>query len=187
MGQVVFVTLFLGLAMGQVPVELLVTGDVTRVELALDGRVVDTLTGPPWKTTVDLGSTLAPHRLAARGYDANGRLITTVEQKVNAPATVRELQLVMERRGAEAIARILWTNLDAPKPDAIEARIDSRPVPVNDDMTVTLPRLDAENVHLLDVTVRSDAGDSEAQLVFGGMFEDSATATLTAVPVRVKG
>ncbi|HEY0140747.1 MAG TPA: hypothetical protein VGF48_07615 [Thermoanaerobaculia bacterium] len=187
MGQIVFVTLFLGLAIGRVPVELLVTGDVVKVELVLDRQVVATIEGPPWKAPVDLGFSLAPHRLEARGYDATGRLITSAEQKVNAPASVRELQLVMERRGADAVARILWTNLDALKPDKVEARIDNHPVIVKDDLTVPLPRLDAETVHLLEVTVRSDAGDAEAQLVFGGMFEDSASASLTAVPVRVTG
>lgn len=187
MGQIVFVTLFLGLAIGRVPVELLVTGDVVKVELVLDHQVVATIDGPPWKAPVDLGFALAPHRLEARGYDANGRVVTSVEQKVNSPTLVRELRLVTERRGADAVARILWTSLDAPTPDAVEARIDNRLVAVNDDLTVPLPRLDAETVHLLEVTVRSDAGNSEAQLVFGGMFEDSASATLTAVPVRISG
>lgn len=185
MGQIVFVTLLLGLTIGKVPLELLVTGDVVKVELVVDQHVIQTLTGPPWKTNLDFGARLAPHRLQARGYDAQGRLIASVEQKVNAPSSIRQLQLVMERQDGQAFARILWTNLDAPKPDAIEARIDSRVVPVGSDLRVKLPAADGENVHLLSVTVRSDAGDADAQLVFGGAFEDTSTAALTAIPVRV--
>lgn len=187
MGQIVFVTLFLGLAMGRAPVELLVSGDIAKVEIVLDRQVVATLNGPPWKTSIELGMKLAPHRLEARGYDASGRLITSIEQKINAPVAQRELQLVLERNGPDAIARILWTNLDAPKPDKVEARIDHREVPVRDDLTIALPRTNGDTVHLLHVSVQSDGGDSDAQMVFGGAFEDSASSILTAIPVRIKG
>lgn len=187
MGQIVFVTLLLGLTIGDVPLELLVTGDIVKVEIVVDRQVVETLHGPPWKTRVDFGAELAPHRLEARGYDASGRRIASVDQKVNSPAVARQLQLVMEQKEGQSFARILWTNLDAPKPDAIEARIDSRPVTVSDDLRVPLPRGDGQTVHLLSVTVRSDAGDDDAQLVFGGAFEDTSTTALTAVPVRVRG
>jgi hypothetical protein len=187
MGQIVFVTLLLGLTIGEIPLELLVTGDVVKVELVVDRHVVTTLHGPPWKTRIEFGATLAPHRLQARGYDAQGRMIASADQKVNAPSAMRQLQLVMERKEGQAFARVLWTNLDAPKPDAIEARIDSRIVPVGDDLRVALPAADGENVHLLSVTVHSDAGDDDAQLVFGGAYEDTSTASLTAVPVRVSG
>jgi hypothetical protein len=186
MAQIVFVTFFLGLTMGVRPVELHVTGEVAKVEVVLDRRVVATMTRPPWKTIVDLGS-LAPHRLEARGYDAAGNVIASVEQKINAPAPMRELQLAMEMRDGTRVARMIWKNLDATKPDSVEARVDGRPVPVSADGTIVLPRLDEENVHLLHVVVRSAAGDSDAQLVYGGLYEDTATTALTAVPVRVRG
>lgn len=186
MSQIVFVTLFLGLTMGLRPVELLVTGEVAKVELVLDRRVVATLHAPPWKTVVDLGP-LSPHRLEARGYDAAGNVITSVEQKINAPAPVRELQLAMEVRDGARVARMIWKNLDAVKPDFIEARVDGRLVDVRSDGTIVLPPLDEESIHLLHVVVRSVAGDSDAQLVYGGLYEDTATTALTAVPVRVRG
>jgi hypothetical protein len=187
MGQIVFVTLLLGLTIGDVPMELLVTGDIVKVELVIDHEVIETLQGPPWTTHIDFGGQLAPHRLQARGYDASGRLLASISQKVNAPGHVQQLQLVMEQHDGRSFARVLWMNLDAPKPDAVEARIDSRTVTVGDDLRIPLPPGDGETVHLLSVTVRSDAGDDDAQLVFGGAYEDTSTTALTAVPVRVHG
>lgn len=182
MQQLVFVTVFLGLIAGRQPVELLAPADAARVELRLDGQTVATLTRPPWKTSVDFGEALLPHRLEAIALDASGVVLGSVVQKVNAATEAKELQLAIEDKRA----RIIWSHLDAAKPEAIRATIDGKRVEVGPDLTIELPRGGDERVHLLEVSVRTAQQERDAQLVFGPIFTDTTSAALTAVPVRVR-
>ena len=182
MQQLVFVTVFLGLIAGTQPVELVAPADAARVEVRLDGQTVATLTRPPWKTSVDFGDGLLPHRLEAVALDASGVVLGTAVQKVNAATEAKELQLALD--GSRA--RILWSHLDVAKPEAIRATIDGKRVEVGSDLTIDLPRGGDERVHLLEVSVRTAQLERDAQLVFGPIFTDASSAALTAVPVRLR-
>ena len=52
--MIAFVTLFLGLVTGQQVVEVAVSGPVVTVELRLDGELVRTVSGEPWKTSTSV-------------------------------------------------------------------------------------------------------------------------------------
>lgn len=181
MPRIVFLTAFLGLVMGTQTVELRVEGDVARVDLFVDGRVVGSMAAPPWRRDVNLGDTLAPHRIEARAYDASGALLTSAMQKVNAPAPPRELQIEVEDAQR---ARLRWSALDVVRPDSIEARLDGKPVDVQRDYTLALPPVEDGRVHLLEVTARAKNRQAEAQLVFGEALQMSTTAEMSAIPVR---
>ncbi len=187
MQQLVFVTVFLGLIAGTQPVELLVPADVAKVELRLDGRAVAVITRPPWRASVDFGDELLPHRLEAVALDAGGAVVATAAQKVNASTPAKELQLALDESGQRPRARILWSHLDASRPQEIKARLDGNPVSVGRDLSIDLPPAGDGRVHLLDVSVRTATQESDAQLVFGAMFTGTSTAALTAIPVRVRG
>ena len=77
------VTLFLGLVTGSQPVELAVRQGVARVEVRLDGQVVERLTSPPWRLAVDLGEALAPHELVAVAHDETGRELARTRRWIN--------------------------------------------------------------------------------------------------------
>ncbi len=62
-----FITLFLGLVMGPVPVRVEVSDDVAMVEVLLDGNPVGVLREAPWELACDLGPRLEPHELVAVG------------------------------------------------------------------------------------------------------------------------
>ena len=186
MQQLVFVTVFLGLVAGRQPVEMLVPADVAKVELRLDGRAVATMTAPPWRATVDFGDELLPHRLEAVALDGSGETIASALQKVNASNPPKELQLALDESGGRSRARILWSHLDATKPEEIKARIDGKPVEVARDLSIALPVKSDDRVHLLEVSVRTAKQESDAQLVFGAMFTGTSTSELTALPVRLR-
>jgi len=186
MQQLVFLTVFLGLVAGRQPVELLVPADVARVELRLDGRTVSTLRRPPWKANVDFGDALLPHRLEAVAFDAGGAILGNAVQKVNTSTPPKELQLALEEANGRPRARIVWSHLDASRPEEMKARIDGKPADIARDRTIALPESTGERVHLLEVSVRTAKEESDAQLVFGAMFTDTTTAELTALPVRIR-
>src|SRR4051812_20802165 len=72
---IAFLSLFFGLIAGPCPVELAVGGPVAAVELRVDGRIAQTLQGPPWKTEIDFGADLQPHEIVALALDAEGNEI----------------------------------------------------------------------------------------------------------------
>jgi len=182
MQQLVFLTVFLGLIAGRQPVQLKVPEDTVRVEILLDDNVVANLRSAPWRTLVDFGPTPLPHRLEARAYDASGESLGTTMQKINVATPPSDLRIVAD----DHVAKLIWADIDAQKPEKIEARLDGAPVDVKG-LEIPLPRFTDERVHLLEVTMKTASRELEAQLVFGGLFEDVASAELTAVPVKTSG
>ena len=76
-------SLFLGLSTGVQPVELRVQHPVERVEITLDGELVETLERPPWRFDLDLGEALLPHRLEATGLDLQDRVVERATRWIN--------------------------------------------------------------------------------------------------------
>src|SRR6478609_216077 len=93
---IAFLSLFFGLIRGPYPVELAVNGPAAGVELLVDGRGVQKLQGPPWKTAVDFGPDLLPHQIVARALDAGGREIARAEEWVNLPHPLTKVEIVLE-------------------------------------------------------------------------------------------
>ena len=128
--QIAFVTLFLGLTLGSQPVELRVIGPVDHVELRLDDAVRGVIAAPPWRTTIELGDHLLPHRLTAIAMDAAGHEVARAEQTINVPRRSAETEILLERYagGRLAKAHLLWRSVDADKPAAATLTLDGEPL-----------------------------------------------------------
>src|SRR4051794_40723144 len=94
--HIAFLTLFLGLVSGRVPVELSATGPgpLVAIELQLDGAPAGRIAGPPFKGQVDFGKDLLPHHLVAVGVDEKGEEVARAEQWVNLPRPPAEVEVV---------------------------------------------------------------------------------------------
>ncbi|HEX2164481.1 MAG TPA: hypothetical protein VHM02_11080 [Thermoanaerobaculia bacterium] len=183
-----FVTLFLGLTGGVQLVELAVPANVARVELRLDGEVVETLAGPPWRAEVDLGGALLPHRLEAVAYAADGTSLDTAEQWLNLSTSGQSGELFLERdeSGRPVAARVLWQSVQYTRPGRITVHLDGEELPVVDDRA-TLPELDAREAHVLSAELEFPDGEVvRDHRLFGGAYGEETQTELTAVALEVE-
>jgi len=189
--MIAFATLFLGLVLGQQPVELAVQGsEVASVQLLLDSRPVATISAPPWKHAVDLGKTLRPHLLEARAFGADGTQLADVQQWVNLPRAPAEAALVLE--GDDPMhpqrARLIWRHIEYATADSIAASLDGASNAVAADGSMALPTYDPAQAHLLAAELRfKDGTHYRAELSLGGTAGASVDMDLTGVPLRVDG
>lgn len=187
-----FASLFVGLVFGLVNVELVAAGGVGRVELLLDGRPVVELR-EPWRATLDLGCTPAPHELVAVAYGAGGREVGRARQWINRPRPPAEASLVVERPagGGRAVARLSWRSLAGESPRSIAVTFDETPVAVRDPARIELPPHDAGRSHSVRASLEfSDGVVAEAEASVGGARRVEASREMTAValqPVRGRG
>jgi hypothetical protein len=191
--HIAFLTLFLGLASGRVPVELSVGGPaalvITAIELTLDGAPARRLPGPPFKGEVDLGPGLLPHHLVARGVNAAGIEIARAEQWLNLPQPAATVDLAPEAdaNGRIAAVDLSFRSLTHEQPQRVTATLDGAPVPVAHGR-VTLPDYKPDLPHLLSIEARYPKGvTARRDLGFGGGLEGEVDTELTAVPVRSLG
>ncbi len=198
--HIAFLTVFLGLIAGPVPVELAVTSTpatseasarsaIAAIEIVLDGRPVRGLAGPPWKTEVDLGKDLLPHHLEARALDAAGVELAHAEQWINLPQPLAAMNLTPETdpEGRISAARLSFWSETHEAPSAITATLDGSPLLVQPGR-VTLPSYKPDLPHVLTVEGRFPSGLSvHRDLAFGGGLEGEVTTELTAVLVRTHG
>lgn len=182
--MVAFLTLFLGLVTGVQPVQVTVGPEVATVELRLDGESVGILQAAPWTLPVDLGSELAPHRLEAVAFDAEGRRVGRVSQTLNLPRPPVELRLAVDTSREPVVARMLWRSVLGLEPAQVRLWLDGEPVAVEDPAAVELPAHDPAGLHFLRAElVLEDGSRSHDELVFGAA-SDRVHQELTAVPVR---
>jgi len=73
--MIAFASLFLGLVAGVLPISVIVSAPVTRVEFLLDGRPVGRVWKKPCSVAIVLGEQLEPHGLVAPAFDEKGREI----------------------------------------------------------------------------------------------------------------
>src|ERR1700687_1578300 len=102
--EIAFLTLFLGLTSGTVPLELSAGPGITAIELQLDRKPVAHLTGPPGRTQLDIGAELLPHHLVARALDDDDTEVGRAEQWINLPRPPAEGQILLQpprRRAAD--------------------------------------------------------------------------------------
>jgi hypothetical protein len=98
--MVTFLTLLLGLVIGERQIELAVDDRVASVEVRLDRTLVGMVDGPPWSITCNLGEKLAPHPLEAVARDGEGREIDRAVQRVNLPREPAEVSLALRGGGS---------------------------------------------------------------------------------------
>jgi hypothetical protein len=207
--HIAFLTLFLGLISGRVPVELAVTatgatgttgaasdvsavsdvsGAVANIEIRLDGRAVRGLSAPPWKAEVDLGKDLLPHHLTARALGAAGVEIARAEQWINLPQPQATVDVTPETDpgGRIVAARLSFRSDTHEEPVAVTATLDGSPLPVQPGRVV-LPPYRADLPHLLTVEGRFKGNvAAHRDLAFGGGLEGEVTTDLTAVVLRTQ-
>jgi hypothetical protein len=186
--HIAFLTLFLGLASGRVPVAVSVAGPlpVAAVELLLDGEKAGRLTGPAFQGDVDLGPDLLPHHLEARALDAKGVEVGRAEQWLNLPhpPTLVELAPEVGAGGRITAVRLSIKSTTHESPSAVTATLDGTRLPVAAER-VTLPAYRAEVPHLLTIEARFPHGPAARRdFAFGGGLEGEVGSELTAIVVR---
>ncbi|HEY3569006.1 MAG TPA: hypothetical protein VGP73_13815 [Thermoanaerobaculia bacterium] len=182
-----FLSLFFGLIRGRYPVELAVNGPAASVELLVDGRGVQKLQGPPWKTEIDFGPDLLPHQIVARALDARGREIARAEEWANLPHPLTKVEILLERERLETprAAKIAWTDLKGEKPSARRLAFDGLPLTLDADGRAVLPPHDLKSLHVLTAEVDFASGRSaRKEIAYGGEYGSEVSTELTAVPVR---
>lgn len=188
MAQIAFLTLFLGLALGPLPVELTVSGPVATVELLLDGAPAGRITGPPWKGEIDLGPELVPHDFVARALDEQGNEIARAQQWLNLPRPPAEVDILLETgpAGRPVAARLTWQSVTGEDPSAIAVTFDDKPLALAADGRIKLPAWAPETSHVLTAQLRfSGMLTARKDVVFGGRYGEQVATELTAVPVRL--
>lgn len=188
--QVVFLSLFLGLMAGPHVVELQVAPGVHIVRLSLEGRPVAVLDQPPWRATIDFGSSIVPGELVAIGFDERGDEIARATQLINVPRPVAEFNISLQNDidGVPKTAQFKWEHLVAAKALSATLMIDGKPVPLDKSGSARLPRLDMKRPHLIAGEMRFEDGFStRRELVVGGELTTTADVEMTPVGVRQTG
>jgi len=187
---ITFLTVYLGLIAGHQPVELRVDPAVKTVQILLDGKKVDALGAPPWRTTVDFGATIQPHELVARGLDEKGEEITRVSQFINLPRPTAELELAVERDADGTPARAALTGFHARYESARRAtlKLDEQPLSLDRNYRASLPKVDMKRPHVLSAEMRfADGTLARRDVVFGGEFAETMPTQLTPTVVTRTG
>jgi hypothetical protein len=184
--MIAFVSLFLGLVVGVVPVTVLVEKPVAAVRYELDGKAVGRVERAPWTLPLNFGAELVPHELVAHALDAAGKEIGVARQFVNLPRPPAEVEVVLERdaKGRAAAARFSGQSLVGPRPAKVTATFDGAMLPAEPGR-VALPEYDDSVRHVLSVELEfSPTVRSRTDVVFGGTETDVVRSELTAVVVR---
>ncbi len=189
--MVEFITLLLGLVSGVQPLEVSVTEDVAKVELRLDGAVVATLDGEPWRAGVDLGAGLKPQVLAAVAFDGAGQQVHRAEQILNLARSRAVLRIILGRPREDGTrdGRLVWMSADNAKPKRVAVTLDGEPLEVVAWRGFKLPftELESEQVHMVTAQADFPGGVvATATVLLGGAYGEEVTSQLTAVPVLVE-
>ena len=182
-----FVTLFLSLTFGPHDVEVLVSDEVAKVEMWLDGEMVGWTTAPRWTVNVDFGRRLEPHHVRAVALDSEGEELATAEQWVNLPTPTADADVVVVRQpDGSAHAALTWTNVMGTEPESVALSLDGYPIPVEDPSHIPLPPHDLEQLHFMRAELLFDRNVSVVkEVTFGGSYGDELSTDLTAVPVEL--
>lgn len=187
--QVVFLSLFLGLTAGSHMVELQVGPGVHTVRMLLENRPVAVLDQPPWRATIDFGSSIVPSELVVVGYDARGNEIARMSQLINVPRPVAEFNITLQNdaAGVPATAEFKWEHLVGAKASSATLTVDGKSVPLDkSSATARLPRMDMKSPHLIAGEMKFEDGFvTRREVVVGGEVTDTADAEMTPIAVRL--
>ena len=183
-----FLSFLVGLVVGVHPIEVAVTGPVTRVEIRLDGQGVSVLKGAPWRAEIDLGPKLKPALLEALAFDVDGHLIGRDRQWLNMPRPRAEAVLIprLHTNGQIIGAHLQWNSAEFLKPKKITFRLDGATLSHDLELSVDLSGADPSTLHVLDVEIRfPDHVSVREQMVFGKGYTGDLSLHLTALPILV--
>ncbi len=188
--MITFLSIFLGLVTGIKPVEFVVSGDVTEVEVQLDGEVAGWLREEPWALEVDFGTDLATHELVAVARGSRGEELARVEQRINVPRPLIDTQILLEdwQTGSPRSARLRWQTVEPAEPLTVSLTLDGRIFAESYAERYELPELDPGSIHFLSARLEfPDNQASSAEVVFGGAYGSSTETELTAIPLVITG
>jgi hypothetical protein len=182
-GQIVFLSLFLGLVSGPQPIDLHVVDPIQSVRILVDGREVKTLSQPPWHAVLDFGKDIVPRELVAVGYDSNGNEVGRAVQILNVPRPTADFEIVLEPRNAAAALR--FRHLANARPKKAAMTVDGTPLRVDKNLRAVLPALDPEVPHVIAAQIEFDDGFiARRELVLAGGVSDNVGSQLTPIAVR---
>src|SRR4029077_15375468 len=182
-GQIVFLSLFLGLVSGPQPIDLHVDDAIKSVRILVDGREVKTLSQPPWHAVLDFGKDIVPRELVAVGYDSNGNEVGRAVQILNVPRPTADFEIVLERGNAAAALR--WRHLANARPRKATMTVDGTPLHVDENFRAVLPPLDPEVPHVIAAQIEfADRFVARRELVLSGGVSDNIGSQLTPIAVR---
>ena len=184
--MIAFATLFLGLVAGPQTVEVRVSDDVAYVELWLGGEIVAVLQPPLWADECDFGIELAPRRLEAVAFDADGAEIGRAEQVLNVPHPTALVEVIVElgEQGQGAVAQVSWESKVGATPASWTVSFDGEPLVVLDPSRFGLPSFDPDTIHFLRVELRFAEGVvASSEAIFGGRYGTALELDLSAVPL----
>lgn len=190
--MIAFATLWLGLVTGAVPVELLASSDVARVELRLDGAPCAAIAEPPWQASCDLGPEIAPHELLAVAFDGAGKELAEARQWLNLPRDPAELEVALSTElgpPPKLVARLAWAGPGGAAPLAVSATLDDEPLTFTAGWDrLVLPPLSPGAAKLLRVEALFPGGTKASrELAVGGDLAEQIAQELTGVPVELLG
>jgi hypothetical protein len=183
--MVTFLTLLLGLVIGERRIELAADDRVVSVEVWLDRALVGVVRGPPWSIRCDFGTELAPHLLEAVARDRQGREIDRAVQRVNLPREPAEVSLALHggQQGYRKV-EIAWHATAGIDPERIHVYFDGEPLEVAGRFA-DLPPHDLSIMHIIAAElVFPGPLRATGELAFGGEFGEEVSTELTAVPLE---
>ena len=182
--QIIFLTLFLGIASGTQPLILEVTGPVHSVRVLLGGREVALMKAPPWETRIDIGADLTPRELTAIGYDRDGDEVARVSQMINLPRPTAEFDIVVDGNDVA----LHWRHLMNLEPEHATVALDDRPLTVGAQFHAKLPKIDREKTHILSAELAfPDGFVARRETVLEAALSASTATQLTPVGLRDTG
>jgi len=172
-------------------VELQVGPGIHIVRMLLENRPVAVLDQPPWRATIDFGSSIVPGQLVAIGSDARRNEIARATQLVNVPRPVAEFNIALKNdaEGVPATAQFKWEHLVGAKAESATLTVDGKPVPMDKSGAIArLPRLDMKRPHLITGEMKFEDGFvTRRELVVGGELTDTAESEMTPIAIRQSG
>ena len=180
--MIVFLTVYLGLIAGRQPIEMRVDPAVRTLRLQLDGKVVDTLAAPPWRSIVDFGKTIEPHEIVALGLNDRGEEIARAAQVINLPRETAELDIIVERdpKGVPKRATLSGIHVGYQEIRKATLKLDLKPLSLDRNYRANLPTLDMRRPHDLAAEMRfADGTVAKREVVFGGEFAETMPTQLS--------
>ena len=185
-----FATLFLSLVTGIHPVEVVVSGPVTSVEIVLDGQTVGVIEGDPWRITCDFGPDPLPHELLAIARDTSDQKVATVRQLINLPRSRSEVRLVLldSANNAPSAVRLIVGSPLFVEPVRMAVELDGVPIRFEKPDFIRLPDFDPLSAHVVTAEVEfTDGSAAHSAISFSSGTSGLTETELTAVPIAVEG
>jgi len=181
-----FLTLYLGLVWGSLPMQFEVSPEVASIEVLVDGQTLGHITKAPWAANLRLGDEIVPHEVVAIALDAAGEPIAEATQWLNFGREFTEARIVFVQGSDRRRVRIDAWSGDGETPNELRLRLDGERLRAGREGVFDLPELDLDELHYLAADVGFPNGaEAHPELVFGGIYGAVETSELTALAVEL--